>query len=106
MSFMQKLQALTAGIDDPRVRMDVMSTVNFLADLYFSGRIKEDQLRDDLFEVASTVISMTRPELTEDDVRRRANVVVEELVQTLKVDGLMRRTLSRFMGMLRAAGPP
>jgi hypothetical protein len=103
---MQKVQALVAGVDDPRVRLDVMSTINFLADLFHSGRINENQLRNDLFEIASTVISMTRPELTEDDVRRRANVVVEELTQTLKVDQLYRRTLSRFMGMLRAAGPP
>jgi hypothetical protein len=34
--------------------------------------------------------------LTEDEIRKRANVLADELARTMKVEGLRRRTLARF----------
>jgi hypothetical protein len=98
MSLSQKLLALVSGIGDPKVRIDIMSTINFLFDLYTSGRINEDQLRTDLFDICQTIVSECNPELLEDEVRKRANMLADELVRTMKVDGLRARTLSRFAG--------
>jgi hypothetical protein len=96
MSLSQKLLALVSGIGDPKVRIDIMSTINFLFDLYTSGRINEDQLRTDLFDICQTIVSECNPELLEDEVRKRANMLADELVRTMKVDGLRARTLARF----------
>ena len=96
MSLTQKVLALIAGISDPRIRVDVMSTVNFLFDLYCSNRIDVDQLRSDLSEICFSVISLTCPELTEDEVAGRVNVVVDDLIKTMRVEGLRRRTMYRF----------
>jgi hypothetical protein len=98
MSLSQKVLALVSGIGDPRVRIDIMSTINFLFDLYVSGRINEDQLRTDLFDICQTIVSECNHELLEDEVRKRASVLVDELVRTMKVEGLRARTLARFTG--------
>ena len=98
MSLSQKLLALVSGIDNPKVRIDIMSTVNFLFDLYTSGRINEDQLRGDLYDICRTIVSECNPDLVEDEARKRASVLVDELVRTMKVEGLRARTLSRFAG--------
>jgi len=98
MSLYQKILALVSGIDSPRVRFDVMSTMHFLYDLYCSGRINEDQLRDDIFDVCVEVIAETNPELSEDEVRKRAGIVADDLVRTMRVEGVRRRILARFGG--------
>jgi hypothetical protein len=96
MSLTQKVLALISGIDDPRARIDIMSTINFLFDLYCDGRIGDEDLRSDLNDICSQIISITRPELTEEDVGRRVKVVVDELVKTMRIEGLRRRTIYRF----------
>jgi len=96
MSLSQKVLALVSGIDNPRVRFDTMSTINFLFDLYNSGRISEEELRTDLADICSTVLAETNPELAEDEVRKRANTLADELARIMKVEGLRRRTLARF----------
>jgi hypothetical protein len=96
MSLSQKVSALVSGIMNPRDRFEVMSTIYFLFDVYSSGRINEEQLRTDLVDICSTVLAETNPELTEDEIRKRANVLADELARTMKVEGLRRRTLARF----------
>jgi hypothetical protein len=98
MSLSQKVLALVSGIDNPRVRIDIMSTINFLFDLYTSGRVNEEQLRTDLFDICQTIVSECNPDLLEDEVRKRASLLVDELARTMKVEGLRARTLSRFAG--------
>jgi len=96
MSLSQKVLALVSGIDNARVRFDIMSTINFLYSLYCSGRINEDQLRDDLADICFTVISESNPDLSEDEVRKRANVLADDLTRTMKIAGVRRRALARF----------
>jgi ubiquitin C-terminal hydrolase len=93
---MQKVLALISGIDDPRTRVDIMSTINFLFDLYCNNKIGEDQLRGDLTEICSQIISATHPELTEEDIRKRVSIVVDDLMKTMRIEGLRRLTIYRF----------
>jgi hypothetical protein len=96
MTLSQKIQALVSGIDDPKIRFDVASTLNFLFNLFSSGRINEDQLSSDLREVCRTVVEVSNPELMEDEVRARVDILVDELVRTMKIEGLVKRVMTRF----------
>jgi len=96
MSLSQKVLALVAGIDNPKVRFDIMSTVNFLFNLFISGRVNEEQLRGDLFEICLSVLTESSPELTEEEIRKRASMLADELVRTMKIEGVSKRALARF----------
>jgi len=96
MSLMSKVQALIAGITSPRVRLDVAGTINFLYELYASGRINEEQLRSDLFEICFEVIAMSNPDLMDEEIRERTGIVVDDLVRTMKIEGVRRRMIARF----------
>lgn len=102
MSFMQKLLALVSGVGDPRDRVRIMSTVKMVADAYHSGAIDDETLRAELRDICATTIALSRPELTEEEVYARADAVVGELFHSIKVDAMLRRTLSRFVGALRS----
>jgi len=101
MSLTQKVLALISGLDNPKARMDVASTINFLYDLFLDGRITEGQLKDDLYDICREVIAMSNPDLLEDEVRKRSAIVAEELVKTMKIEGLAKRTISRLGSSLR-----
>jgi hypothetical protein len=96
MSLMQKVQALIAGIEDPKVRLDVASTIKFLSDLYGSGRANEEEVRSDLFDICADVIRMSNPALVEDEVRKRASIVADELFQTIRIELVMGRTMAKY----------
>jgi hypothetical protein len=98
MVLMAKVQALIAGIDDPRARVDVAATIKLLADLYVHGRIGEDDLRRDLTDVVRTVVSYTMPDLLEEDIRDRVELIVDDLVRAIKIEGLRMRALSGARG--------
>jgi len=102
MVLMAKVQALIAGIDDPKVRVDVAATIKMLADLYMHGKISEDDLRNDLTDVVMSVLSVTMSDLLHEDIRDRAEIIVDDLVQAIKIEGLRIRLLSgaRSKGLL------
>jgi hypothetical protein len=98
---MSKVRALISGIDDPKVRLDVAQTINFLAGVYSSGRINDNQLRDDLFEICSDVIAMSNPDLDAEEVRKRASVVAEELFRAIRIESVARRIGVRYLSATR-----
>lgn len=96
MSLSQKVIALVSGLDNPKARMDVASTINFLYGLFVDSRVNEDQLRNDLYDICREVVAMSNPNLTEDEVRTRASVIVDDLVKTMKIESLAKRTINRM----------
>ena len=95
MSFTQQVQALVAGLNNPRDRFEIMRTLNYLKDVYASGGLSEDALRSDVLDICKTVISVTSPKLTEDEVRERAEIIAEEIVKSIKLECLFQRTFTR-----------
>ena len=93
---MQKVQALIAGIGDHKVRVDVASTINFLADLYGSGRVNEEEIRKDLLDICVDVIRASYPEFQDEEVRKRASIVAEELFQSMRVERMVGRMMARY----------
>jgi len=96
-SLARKVEALVAGIVDPRVRVDVMSTVNFLYSLFVRGKVSEEEVFRDLVDVCSTVIRLSEPGLAEEEVRDRASSIADGLLTAMKVEGLSRRALYRYL---------
>jgi hypothetical protein len=95
MSFTKQIQALTAALSDPKQRFEVARTLNFLKDAYSAGKMSDEQLLSDVKEVCEATIALASPDLTEDEVRERAATVAEEIVKSIKIECLFRRTLTR-----------
>ena len=99
MSVALKVKALIAALPDPASAMNVASTINFLFNLFSNGKINEEDLRRDLRDICSTVMNITNPDLSEEEIRKRVEVVVDELVEAMKVESLSRRVMARFRTM-------
>jgi hypothetical protein len=100
MTLWSKIKALISGIGDPKVRMDVASTINFLFDLFRHGGITEDQLKKDLTEVCRSVIEVTNPLMPEGEIRERAEIIVDDLIRTMKVESIHHRVRARLKSLL------
>jgi len=98
LSVQAKIMNLLSGITDPTVRVDIASTVNYLFSVYSGGHANEDEIRDCLYEVCLDVISVTHPELIEEEVRKKSRTLVEEFIRAFRLESTRRRMLSRFRG--------
>ena len=96
MSLQQKILNLISGLPEASMRVDVASAINYIFNLYISGHINEDQARQSLYEISSDVIRFTYADLTEDEVRKKANQLTEEFMRAFKVEATHRRVISRF----------
>ena len=100
MTLWTKINALLAGISDPKTRIDVATSINYLYNLFSHGVISEDQLRSDLKEICASVIEASNPLLVEEEVIQRAEAVAEDLVKTMKVESIHYRTMRRMRSLL------
>jgi hypothetical protein len=100
MTLWSKIRALISGIGDPKVRMDVASSINFLFDLFRHGNITEEQLKKDLTDICGSVIEVTNPLIPKDEVRERAEIVADDLIRTMKVESIHYRVRSRLKSLL------
>jgi hypothetical protein len=100
MSLVEKLNALTAGIDDPKVKFDVMGTINFLADLYSAGKINLEDLMRDLLDICRTIVEITNVDLTRDEVEAKAKLLAEDLATEIKLQGLRKRMIHGKLDMI------
>jgi hypothetical protein len=100
MTLWTKVNSLIAGISDPKTRIDVASSINYLYNLFSHGAISEDQLRSDLKEICATVIETSNPLLTEEEVMKRAEAVAEDLVKTMKLESIHYRVRMRMRSLL------
>ena len=102
MSLRAKVLNLLSGVTDPVIRVDVSSTIFYLADIYASGSAKEAEIKQSLFEICFDVIRATRPDLIEEEARQEAQKMADELMSAFRTETLRRRISTRF----RARGLP
>jgi hypothetical protein len=100
MSLVQKLNALVAGIDDPKIKFDVMGTINFLADLYSAGKINLEDLMRDLLDICRTIVGITNVNLTQNEVEAKAKLLAEDLATEIKLQGLRKRMIQGKLDMI------
>jgi len=95
--------SLISDIDDPAVRADVASTIYFLSDVYRSGALNDEGLRNELREVVNAVISATHPELLPEERQKKVEEFVNQLMRAIKLGALRARVLQR-RGIMRFPG--
>jgi hypothetical protein len=100
MTLWTKVNALLAGIPDPKARVDIASTINLLHGLFVRGEVSEDQLRSDLVEICETVIEAANPLVTREEARARAEAVADDLIRTMKVESVHYRVRMRMRRLL------
>lgn len=94
MSLQAKILSLLAGVIGAESRMGVAASILYVCNLYLDGVINEDQARTDLFDICFTVIRATNPDLLEDEARKKANQMVDEIIRSAKLMGMQRRMFS------------
>jgi len=99
MTLWTKINALIAGISDPKTRIDVATSINYLYNLFSHGAISEDQLRSDLKEICASVLEASNPLLTEEEAMRRAEAVVDDLIRTMKLESVHHRVRVRLKSL-------
>lgn len=96
MSLQSKIFELIKDLKDPSMRVDVAATIGFLSDMYNMGRISEEEFREALMDVCTSVYRETKKGLEDEIIRDLAEKMVEELVAAAKISGLRRRVGARY----------
>lgn len=96
MSLRQKVREIIDQLAVAEVRLDVAQTLFFLFDVYASGRVSEEEIKRDLFDVALTVVNIAKPDLSLEEKREEAGRLAEELMLAFKREGIRRRLLSKY----------
>jgi len=95
MLYLRKLQEILSDVPDHRTRLDVASTVNYLANLFSRGTINEEQLKEELTKILVEVLDYTQPSSPEE-LKNRAESVAQDLIRAIKVDTVSRRVAARL----------
>jgi hypothetical protein len=98
----QKINSLISGLGDPRVRIDVAQTINFLFGVYCQGKVTDGEVKNDLFEICYTVVKESVPNITEDEIRARADALAEDFLRTFRVQSLSKRLTNRIVEILKS----
>jgi hypothetical protein len=96
MSLMTKIRALISDISDTGMRLDVANSITYLYDLYVHGKVNEDSVRDDLYEIMRNVIEAVNPLIESDEADSRAKILVEEFIRTFRAEGVAKRLMSKY----------
>jgi len=98
MSLSNQILSLISGITDPAVRMDIASTIRYLYDVFCSGKVSDDEIKNSLYEICKDVITATKPDLLPDEASNLAKAKAEELLKAFRIESLSRRVQVRFKG--------
>ena len=97
-SLQAKIYELIRDLKDPMMRIDVASSITFLADVYRLGRASEEDIYNDLIDVCMAVFKNTMPDAAEDELRRMAEEKAKEFLDIIRITGTARR-ISRKYGL-------
>lgn len=96
MSLQAKILNLLSGISDPGIRMEISKTIFYLYNVYVSGGAPEEEIRNDLREICTLVISEKEPMLSPDELKKKVDKMVDELIRAFKLESMTRRTMLKF----------
>ena len=96
MSLQAKILNLLSGISDPGIRMEISKTIFYLYNVYVSGSVPEEEIRNDLREICTLVISEKEPTLSPDELKKKVDKMVDDLIRAFKLESMTRRTMLKF----------
>lgn len=102
MSLMQKVKVVMDLFADVAMRLDVAQTITFLFDVYSSGKANENQVKDDLYDMFLSIVSVARPELPPEEKSQIASQLTEDFMNTFRLESLRRRMMSKYQFLTRA----
>jgi len=91
-----KVFQLVSKLRDPTMRIDVASSIKFLADVYRLGRANEEDIFNDLMDICMTVYKETEPDLSDEEVRDKAEDTAKDLMRIIKITGVTRRVSQKY----------
>jgi len=95
MSYQSIVLDLLSGIDDPALRMNISQTLYYLKGVFSTGRVPEDQIRDDIYDVVKTVLEFKNPFSSPDEIDKEAKQVVEKIMLAIKLETAPSRFMER-----------
>ena len=95
MSFSTLVLDLLTDIDDPAVRMEVSQTLHFLKGVFATGRVHEDQIRDDIYEIVLSVLSLKMVGASREEIEKKAREYVEKFMQAMRLETASSRIMAR-----------
>ncbi|MEM2832710.1 MAG: hypothetical protein QXT16_08705 [Candidatus Caldarchaeum sp.] len=96
MTLAEEILNLLSGITDPAMRMDVNTTIHFLGEMFCIGKVDEDKLRSELRQICEDVIAYSYPDLTDEDIKAKAEEFTDRLVREIRVENVARRMMRRI----------
>lgn len=96
MSLTEEILNLLARVANPAIRVDVNATIRFLREMFEIGRIKEEELRAELRTICMDVLFYSCPELSEEEIRNKAEEYTEKLMREIKLENVTRRLMRRI----------
>jgi len=96
MSLHAKLLNLLSGIDDPSIRIEISKTIFYLYNVYASGGASEDDIRNDLVEIATMIVEEKNPTLSPDDKKKLVETIVNDLLRAFKMESMMKRSMMKY----------
>lgn len=96
MSLMQKIKVVIDMFSDTAMRLDVAQTLSFLFDVYANNKANEEQIRNDLHDLFLTIVRTARPDLSPDEKKKVVEDLVEDFINTFKLESSMRRMMIKY----------
>jgi len=96
MSVQQVILNLISGISDPADRMEIARTINMIYQAFISGRANEDEVRRDLLDIVKTVLKYKDPFLPKEEIDKRANEIVNNLMLSFKLRKFGRSGFKKY----------
>ena len=92
----QVIMNLLSGIEDAAVRIDIARTLMYLFNVYASGRVSEEEVRQSVEEIVRDIVKYKHPELSPDELKRIVKQHADQIMQAFRLSTTFRRTAVRF----------
>lgn len=96
MSLQAKILTLLAGVNDPTLRLDVATTINYLLNVYISGNADEKEIYTSIYEVCKDVLTVKHPDLTSEEIEKIAKDFTNDFIALFRIQRVTRRSIIRF----------
>jgi len=96
MSFRDLVLSLVRDIDDPEVRIGIISTFNGIKEAYMAGRLDNESLFRQLYNAIKDLLTILRPDLSEKEISDRASKLAKQMSSLIRLEAMHARTLMRF----------
>ncbi|RLG74805.1 MAG: hypothetical protein DRO23_05655 [Thermoprotei archaeon] len=91
----QKIMNLISGITDPSIRIEIARTIKFLFEVWVSGRVPANEILRDLKDVTYMVVSFKFPLLSEEELKKKADDLAEDIFKAFKLESMFRMSFVR-----------